>query len=87
MSLSNFTKFLLDAAFTMASAGAGQDQITFWLNLAEESHGVEPSVAEWAEVRQMIVDDFPELIERHWVLLPYLDQKAEKPHPTCGCGF
>lgn len=86
MSLSNFTKFLLDAAFTMASTRAGQDQITFWLNLAEESHDQEPSAAEWAEVRQMIVDDFPELIERHWLLLQFLDQKAQGPHPTCGCG-
>lgn len=86
MSLSNFTKFLLDAAFTMASAKASKSDVDLWLNLAERSHGSEPSPAEWAEVRQMIVDDFPELIERYLLLLPYLDQKAQEPHPTCGCG-
>lgn len=86
MSLSTQTKFLLDAAFTMAASNAGHDQITIWLNLAEQSHGGEPTPAEWAEVRDLLVDRFPELAASRPFVVRYLSQKAQEPHPTCGCG-
>ena len=85
MSLSTQTKFLLDAAFTMAAAEADMTQIQLWLNLAEESHGGELSPSEWAEVQSMLTERFPDLVARHRFLLPYIAQKAQESHPTCGC--
>jgi hypothetical protein len=81
MSLSPFTRFLLDAAFTMVRSGGDHD---LWLNLAVESHGPVVTEAEWNEVREMLRADFPDLIASKPRLARWVD--AKWPHPTCECG-
>jgi hypothetical protein len=81
MSLSNFTRFLLDAAFTVAQAGGDHD---LWLNMAVQSHGPIVTKAEWDEVREMLRADFPDLLASKTRLRRWAD--AQEPHPGCECG-
>jgi hypothetical protein len=81
MSLSPFTRFLLDAAFTAAQTGGDFDT---WLSMAVQSHPTDLTDLEWIEVKDMILANFPDLIAAKPRLRRRLD--AKQPHPTCECG-